>query len=172
MNPHPFGKADVVYLPTDFWEDYQFAGRCFQVRDDQGHVLPSQRLYTLRGSMIACRIHMGPKERRPLRLVFSQDFPQKSAVTNRKIEHPELFENDVYRVEYGPQGITSIRCKESGEELLDQSAPALGAPVYQIFPGATGATRPALATVPGRSQPWRFTRPSFSALKLPIRGRC
>ncbi len=135
VNPHPFEKCDVVYLPTDFWEDEKFFGRGFRVEDEEGNILPSQRTYTLRGSMIACRIRMKPNKRKTLRLVFSPDIPQKNTIVNRMIEKQGTFENESYQVQYGSRGITSIVCRATGEELLDQSAPALGAPVYQVFPG-------------------------------------
>lgn len=134
INPHPFAKTDVVYLPTDFWEDYRFDGCGFAVEDENGNVLPSQRTYTLRGSMIACRVSMQANERKTLRLVFSPDIPQKDAICNQKVEADGVWENDVYRIAYGAAGIASMVCKSTGEELLDKNAPAFGAPVYQLFP--------------------------------------
>ena len=100
VNPHPFEKCDVVYLPTDFWEDEKFFGRGFRVEDEEGNILPSQRTYTLRGSMIACRIRMKPNKRKTLRLVFSPDIPQKNTIVNRMIEKQGTFENESYQVQY------------------------------------------------------------------------
>lgn len=56
---------------------------------------------------------------------------------NQAVTQPGTFENASYEIQYGPDGITSVRCKATGEELLDPNAPGLGAPVYQIFPGAS-----------------------------------
>lgn len=53
VNPHDFSKNDVIYLPTDFWEDGYFHQKGFRVEDENGKVLPSQRTSTLRGSVIA-----------------------------------------------------------------------------------------------------------------------
>lgn len=40
INPHPFEKEDVVYLPSDFWEDIHFSRQGFRVVDEAGNVLP------------------------------------------------------------------------------------------------------------------------------------
>lgn len=135
VNPHPFPKEDVIYLPTDFWEDDHYMGRGIRVVDDAGRSYQTQRAFTLRGTAVACPIHMEAGERRTLRLEFSPDLPERPLITARKITGMETMENKTCRIAFGPQGVTSIVCKETGEELLDASAPALGAPVYQVFPG-------------------------------------
>lgn len=134
INPHPFKKRDVVYLPADFWEDEKFDECGFLVEDENGNVLPSQRTYTMRGSMIACCVALEPHEKKMLRLVFSKDIPCENSNVKQTIETNGEFENETYRIQYGSDGITSIVCKATGEELLDKNAPALGSPVYQIFP--------------------------------------
>lgn len=135
VNPHDFQKNDVIYLPTDFWEDGNFYKKGFCVKDEAGNILPSQRTSTLRGSMIACHIELGPHQTKQLSLVFSEDIPEKNAFLYKQIEQQGCFENNFYKVTYGTDGITSLVHKETGEELLDSASPGLGAPVYQIFPG-------------------------------------
>lgn len=134
INPHPFKKCDVIYLPTDFWEDEKFDEGGFRVEDENGNVLPSQRTYTMRGSMIACCITLEAHEKKMLRLVFSKDTPYENSSINQVINSNGEFENKTYRIQYGTKGIISIINKATGEELLDKRAPALGSPVYQIFP--------------------------------------
>ena len=134
INPHPFKKCDVIYLPTDFWEDEKFDEGGFRVEDENGNVLPSQRTYTMRGSMIACCITLEAHEKKMLRLVFSKDTPYENSTINQVINSNGEFENKTYRIQYGTKGIISIINKATGEELLDKRAPALGSPVYQIFP--------------------------------------
>ena len=136
INPHPFEKVDVIHLPSDFWEDIHFSGQGFRVVDEEGNVLPAQRTVTMRGSVIACVVRMKPRERKALRLAFDPELPEENTVVNRPVTERTVFENQTYQIQYGPEGITSVRCKATGEELLDPDAPALGAPVYQIFPGA------------------------------------
>lgn len=137
INPHPFEKEDVVYLPSDFWEDIHFSRQGFRVVDEAGNVLPSQRTFTMRGSMIACTVRLKPQEKKVLRLVFDPELPEEHPAVNQAVTQPGTFENASYEIQYGPDGITSVRCKATGEELLDPNAPGLGAPVYQIFPGAS-----------------------------------
>ena len=138
-NPHDFDKDDIVYLPTDFWEDGNFYMGGFQVVDEDGQVLPSQKTQTLRGSMIACHITMKPHERKVLTLEFSPEIPGKNAFLFQRVEADAQFENSFYTLTYGKDGIRSIVHKATGEELLYADAPKLGEPVYQLFPGGVRA---------------------------------
>lgn len=134
VNPHDFEKSDVIYLPIDFWEDGNFYGKGIQVVDEDGQVLPSQRTSTLRGSMFACFIKMKPHQTKELKLVISEEIPQKNAFLHQKVEETGSFENAFYQVTYGAEGILSLVHKETGEELLEETSAKLGQPVYQVFP--------------------------------------
>ena len=133
-NPHDFDKSDTVYLPTDFWEDGDFNSGGFEVTDETGTVLPSQKTQMLRGSMISCHIAMKPHEKKVLSIRFSADIPPRDDFQHRQIVQDEVYENPYYTLRYGKDGIYSIIHKETGEEILYPNEPKLGEPVYQLFP--------------------------------------
>ena len=133
INPLDMPKSATVYLPTDFWEEGRFHMGGFQVVDEKGQELFAQKTATLRGSMIACHVELGPHEEKQLEIRFT---PSPSQPKLHFLDQEAgKFENDQYIVRYDNRGIYSIVSKAAGEELLDTSAYALGAPVYQIFPG-------------------------------------
>ena len=134
INPLDKPKDDVIYLPTDFWEEGVFFDYGFYVVDETGAVIPSQKTFTLRGSMIACHVSMAPRQTKVLSLEFSKEIPKRNAINKVEITEEGRFENSFYTLTYDSKGIHSMVCKVNGEELLDPDAPMLGAPVYQLFP--------------------------------------
>ena len=134
INPLAVQKKCVAYLPVDFWEAYVFISG-YTVSDLQGKPYKAQHTLTLRGLMIAVEIELGPRETRDLRL--------EAAASETKVSLPEarlapqgVFENPFYRLEWGSEGVKSLLSRETGQELLADAADGLGAPVYQLFPGA------------------------------------
>lgn len=170
VNPHPFRKCGTVYLPTDFWEDGKFDEGGFYVEDENGNILPSQRTFTMRGSMIACCVTLEAREKKTLRLIFSEDIPYKDSCVNQAMTKNGEFENETYRVQYGPGGIASIVYKAEGEELLDKNAPALGAPVYQIFPNGERGDAAGFGYSPRVKPPMEIHDPELLSFEMVERG--
>lgn len=130
INPLDESRKAVVLLPIDFWECDTFK-KGFKVTDKNDGAYHCQFTSTLRGSMIAVEVELGPKGTKDLYLcadAAAADFEQK------EITDITSFENQWYKVEWSKDGVISIINKETENELLNGESGGLGMPVYQVFP--------------------------------------
>lgn len=148
VNPAREEKSGLASLPIDFWEEGYLDGKDLRVLDEAGNSYPWQRASTLRGSVLACPVTLAPGESRVLFLELrpGSGRPGEAAAQapapvpdapdgpEAAQELPGVFENEWYRLSYGPEGVTSLFYKPAGEELLCGDG-RLGEPVYQLFPG-------------------------------------
>jgi hypothetical protein len=129
LNPLATAARAVASLPLDFWEE-PTVREGFRVVDDRGRVVPHQVEGSPRGWNVAAVVELAPGEGRGFRL----EPPGEPA----PVAPPpgQVFENAWYRVSWEDgKGLTSLVDRQSGAEVLDGAAGALGSPVYQIFPG-------------------------------------
>ncbi len=150
VNPHPAPHTAVASLPLDWWESPAVhAG--FAVRDGQGNVLPHQLEKIARGWCAHVVVTLPPSGRLELALDFS---PPAATPAPTVTQGKDRFANAHYAVGFdGERGLTSLRDTATGSELVDQTAgQALGAPVWQHFPGgdrnAAGGYLMAPRTIP------------------------
>ncbi|BDI30504.1 hypothetical protein CCAX7_25550 [Capsulimonas corticalis] len=124
----------LAALAIDSWETRIFE-KPFSVVDASGHVYPHQIVPDSRGWQIYLSIALAADEERALTLL-----PGRANGCSEPHAAPrDFYENAFLRACWsGDAGLTSLVDRESGVELLDVSkGRALGAPVYQLFPGGS-----------------------------------
>ncbi len=127
-------RAGFAALPVDPWEMPALSVP-FAVADADGRTYPAQIAPDSRGRSLCLTLELGAGEERTLRLLPGS--PEDSRTDEGNVGGG-VYENAFVRAEWSDtRGITALTDGESGREILDSVlGRALGAPVYQIFPGA------------------------------------
>jgi len=134
INPDSEERKGLVALAIDAWETRMFE-EPFSVVDSSGHVYPHQVVADSRGWKIYVSLELAAGEERELTLITDRF----NGFTVKDTTGDGFYENAFIRARWADdKGITSLVDRESGVELLDCAAGrALGAPIYQIFPGGS-----------------------------------
>lgn len=128
-------RTGFAALPVDSWE-LPVLSAPFAVADAEGRTYPAQIAPDSRGRTVCLTLNLGAGEERTLRLAPA---PKGSRAGARPgLSAGGRYENAFFRAEWSDtRGVTSWVDRETGQDILDRSlGRALGAPVYQIFPGA------------------------------------
>ena len=140
-------RAGFAALPVDSWEMPALSAP-FAVADADGRTYPAQIAPDSRGRSVCLTLELGAGEERTLRLL-PEDGPTDKGSVKGSVKGSisgsvkgsvsgGVYENAFLRAEWSDtRGITALTDGESGREISDSRlGRALGAPVYQIFPGA------------------------------------
>ena len=136
----------LALLPVDFWETSWLTGG-FIVEDSKGKPVPHQVSLFGRGQHVAILVHLGPMEEARFKLRFEALL---KAECSDPLSDATFFENDSFRIDWDSvNGPTSLLCKRTGLQLLDESNQGLGRPVYQLFPTPEGKSPSSLRAQAG-----------------------
>lgn len=128
INPLPHPVKAAASLPLDYWE-HNVTASGLRVLDSTGQSLPSQLIPAPRGQAAITLVDLGPNSEVQVRI---EPFKTAKPADNNSIEG---FENAFYRAQWSSEkGWFSLVEKTTGKELLAPGNPAMGCPVYQIYP--------------------------------------
>ena len=134
INSLPEARSGVASLAISSWETPQFEPP-FTVADMLGNIYPHQVAGDSRGWTIFVPLSLAADEEKALTLVPGR----ADGLAAAPDEAHDFYENAFVRAEWSCSlGVTSLIDRETGIELLDtRGGRALGAPVYQVFPGGS-----------------------------------